>query len=69
MGLTAATGEPVLCICISAAKILSVTNIKVFDYRVSIPYESSKTMEENIGEGKAMPRFPVYKLRGYWFQF
>ena len=48
MGLTAATGEPVLCICISAAKILSVTNVKVFDYRVSIPYESSNTIVEVI---------------------
>ena len=37
MGLTAATGEPVLCICILVAKSLSVTNVKGFYYRTSIP--------------------------------
>ena len=64
MGLTAETGEPVLCICILAAKSLSVTDVKVFDYRASIPYDSSKTMEENMGEGKALSRLPVRKFRG-----
>ena len=37
MGLTAATGDTVLCICILAAKSLSVTDIKGFYYRMSIP--------------------------------
>ena len=64
IGMTAATGELLLCICILAAKILSVTYIKGFDYRASIPYESSKTMDENMGEGKAHPVFPVYNFRG-----
>ena len=31
MGVTAATSEPVLCICILAAKSLSVTDVKGFD--------------------------------------
>ena len=48
MGLTAATGKPVLCICILAAKILSVADFKGFNYRASIPYDSSKTMEKNM---------------------
>ena len=64
MGLTATTGDTVLFICILAAKNLSVTGVKGFDYRTSIPYDSSKTMEENIGEGKALPGLPVWKFRG-----
>ena len=64
MGLADATGEPVLCTYILAAKILSVTDVKVFDYRASIPYDSSKNMEENMGEGKALPGLSVYKFRG-----
>ena len=64
MGLTAATGEPVLCICILAAQILSVTYVKGFDYRASIPYDSINTMEENMGEGRSLPGFPVCKFRG-----
>ena len=61
---TAATGETVLCVCIFSAISLSFTYVKGFDYRASIPYDSSKTMEENMGEGKALPGFPVYKFRG-----
>ena len=64
MGLTSATGEPVLCICILAAKSLSVTDVKGFYYRAKFPYDSSKTMEENMGEGKTLPGLPVCKLRG-----
>ena len=59
MGMTSATGEPVLCICILATKILSVTDAKVFDYRAKIPYDSSKTMKENMVEGKALLRLLV----------
>ena len=59
MGLTAATGEPILRMCILAAKILSVTDVKRFDYRAPIPYDSSKTIEENMGEGKSLPGLPV----------
>ena len=39
MGMTAATSEPVLCIYILAAKILSITDVKGFYYRAYIPYE------------------------------
>ena len=64
MGLNDATGDPVLCICILAAQSLIVTGVKGLDYRVSIPYDSSNTMEGNIGEGKAIPGLPVCKFRG-----
>ena len=64
MGLNAATGEPVLCIWILDAKILSVTDVKGIDYCISIPYDSSKTMEENMGEDKEVPKLPVWKFRG-----
>ena len=59
MWLTAANGETVLYIFILAAKRLSITDVKVFYYRASILYDSSKTMEKNMGEGKALPGLPV----------
>ena len=59
MGVAAATGEPVLCVCILAAKSLSVTDVKVFYYRASIPYDSINTTEENMGEVNALPGLPV----------
>ena len=64
IGLTAATGETVLCIWILAAKSLIVTDVKRFYYRTIIPYDSSKTTEENMGEGKAITGLPVWKFRG-----
>ena len=60
--------EPVLCICILASKSLSVTDVKGFDYCTKIPSDSSKTMKENMWEGKVIPRLPVCKFRGGWFQ-
>ena len=59
MGPTAATSEPVLCICILIYQSLSVTDVKGFDYCASIPYEFSKTMEESMIAGKILPGFPV----------
>ena len=64
MGLNDEIGEPVLCICILVAKSLNVTDIKRFYYPTSIPYYYSNTMEENMGEGKAIPGFLVCKFRG-----
>ena len=64
MGLTAATGDPVLCICILDAKSLSVNDVKGFDYHTSIPYDSSKTMDENMVEYKALPGLLVCKFGG-----
>ena len=48
MGLTAATGEPVLCIYILDAQILSIADVKWFDYSSSTPYDSSKIADENM---------------------
>ena len=45
-------------------QILSVTGVKGFYYRASIPYDSSNTMDENMGEDKSVPGLPVYKFRG-----
>ena len=59
MGLTDATGDPVLCKRILNTKSLSVTDVKGFDYRTSIPYESNKNTEENLGESKALLEFLV----------
>ena len=64
MGMTSAKVDSVLFICILADKSLSVTDVKGFDYRASIPFNSSKTMEENMGEGKALTGLPVLKFRG-----
>ena len=64
MGMTTEIVDPVLCICILATKSLSVTDVKGFEYRASIPYDSSKIMEEKMGEGKALPGLPVCKFRG-----
>ena len=55
-GMTDATGETVLFICILSAKSLS--------YCAYIPYGSSKTMEENMGEVKSLPGLLVFKFRG-----
>ena len=63
MGMTDATGDPLLCICILAAKILSVTDVKVFNYCEYTPYDSSDAMEENMGEGKELPGLPVCNFR------
>ena len=59
MGLTAATGEPVLCICILAAQSLSVADVKGLDYRASILCDSSKTIEENMVYIKSLSGLPV----------
>ena len=61
MGMTATTGEPVLCIYLLAAKSVSFTYVKGFDYRASIPYDSSKTLDENISDSKAIPGLPFCK--------
>ena len=64
IGLTAETGETVSCICILASKFLSVTDVKGFDYRASIPYDSIKIMEEKMVEGKVLPGLLVCNFRG-----
>ena len=63
MGVNSITREPVLCICILAANVLSVTDVKVFDYCTSILYDSSNTMVGNMGEDKELPGLTVCKFR------
>ena len=64
MGMNAATGEPVLCVCILSSQSLSVTDVKGFYYHTSIPYDSSNTTKENMVESKELPGLTVYKFRG-----
>ena len=63
MGLTVTAGDPVLCIWILAYPSLSATDVKLSYYRTSIPYYSSKTMEENMEDFQALYGLPVYKFR------
>ena len=63
MGLTSATGEPVLCISILASKIVSVTDVKGSYYHTYITYDSIKTMEENLGGGRSITGLPICKFR------
>ena len=64
MGMNSATGKTLLCIRILAAKILSVTDVKGFDYCTSIPYDPSKTTKKNVGRGKKFTGLPVWKFNG-----
>ena len=43
---------------------LIVTDVKGFDYCAYIPYDSSKTVDKNMGEGKILPGLPFCKFRG-----
>ena len=58
MGLTAATGDTVMCIVIMAGKEWGVAEALGFDHQASIPYDKNKTFEENCGPGKALPGLP-----------
>ena len=64
MGITTVNSDPLLCICIFSTQSLSVTDVKVFNYRSSIPYDSSNTMEKNMGDVKSLHGLPVCKFRG-----
>ena len=57
IGLTAATGDPVLCKFILAGKRLNVTDVKGLYSCGSISYILNKTVEKNMGEVK---KFPVF---------
>ena len=59
MGLTAASGDPVMCIVIMAGKEIGVAEALGFDHQAEIPYDTTKTLEENCGEGKALPGLPT----------
>ena len=59
MGLTAATGEPDMCVVIMAAQEVGIAEALGFDHLADSPYNSTKTLEENRGKGKALPGLPT----------
>jgi hypothetical protein len=75
MGLTSGTGESVMCILIFAATEMDVLTCLgsemdvltrlVFDHQAEIPYyDKDKTLEENMGPGKALLGAPTCTFRG-----
>jgi len=46
--LTAANGDPVMCIVIIAGKEIGVEDALGYDYQSKIPYDTNKTLEENV---------------------
>ena len=48
MGLTAATGDPVMCIFIFAGKELGIKEVLGYDYQSEIPYNVDSTLEKRI---------------------
>ncbi|CAJ1929012.1 unnamed protein product [Cylindrotheca closterium] len=64
MGLTAASGDPVMCIVIIAGKELAFEDYTGFDHQSEAIYDGTKTIEENYGPGKALPGLPVCVFRG-----
>ena len=66
MGMTDATSDPVLCICILTAQSWSVTDVKGLNYRASIPYDSSKTMEEKLYGERQFLGFQYESSGGGW---
>ena len=64
IGLTAATGDPVMCIVIMAGNEVGVAEALGFDHRANTKYDSSKTLEENRGPGKALPGLPTCRFCG-----
>jgi hypothetical protein len=59
MGLTAGTGEPVMCIVIFAeAKLDTLTRLG-YDHKAKIPHGKDKMLQENMGPGKTLPGAPT----------
>ena len=62
IGLTAATGDPVMCIMIFSAEELMFEQRMGSDIRV--PFDNTKTVRENSGPGKRFPGGPTCMFRG-----
>ena len=62
IGLTAASGDAVMCIVIFAAEELTFAQRMGYDIRA--PYDDSKSITENSGRGKAFPGAPTCLFRG-----
>ena len=57
IGLTAATGEPVMCVVVMASRELGIAEALGFDHMAETPY--NKSLEENSGPGKVLPGLPT----------
>lgn len=64
LGVTAATGEPLMCIVIMAAKEVVPREAMGFDHLAENPYDPDKPLKENEGPGKALPGLPTCEFRG-----
>ena len=62
IGLTAASGEPVMCVVIFAAEELTFDQRMGHDVRVA--FDPNKSVAENTGEGKVFPGTPKCTFRG-----
>ena len=54
MGLTAATGEPVMCVVIYQGKEIDIDMAQGYDYLATTPFDKTKSLEENSGPGMAL---------------
>ncbi|CAJ1938512.1 unnamed protein product [Cylindrotheca closterium] len=64
MGLTAASGDSVMCIVIITGKELACEDYIGFDHQSDVMYDGTKTLQENYGPGKVLPGLPVCVFRG-----
>ena len=64
MGLTAASGDPVMCIVIMAGKEVGIAEVLGYDHQAETPYDTTKELDENCGPGKALPGLPTCTFRG-----
>jgi len=62
IGLTAASGDPVMCVIIFAAEELTFSQQMGHDIR--IPFDDNKSVKENSGKGKTFPGSPKCYFRG-----
>ena len=62
IGLTAASGEPVMCVVIFAAEELTFDQQMGHDVRVA--FDPNKSVAENTGKGKVFPGTPKCTFRG-----
>ena len=62
IGLTAASGDPVMCVIIFAADELTFEQRMGFD--VTVGYDDHKTIEDNVGPNKTFPGAPTCYFKG-----
>ena len=53
-----------MCVVVIAAKELGVADAQGFDYLAEVPYDTTKSLEENSGPGKALPGLPTCTFLG-----